>query len=41
MAQNLLAKLEQIEARQEAGGISPASNGSGASRDRLHIASTA
>jgi citrate lyase beta subunit len=41
MAQNLLAKLEQIEARQETGGLSGASNGTGASGGRLHIASTA
>ena len=41
MAQNLLAKLEQIEARQATGGISPADRRGGASSDRLHIASTA
>ena len=41
MAQNLLAKLEQIEARQASGGISPAGRRDGASSDRLHIASTA
>ena len=41
MAQNLLAKLEQIEARQATGGISPAGRRSSASSDLLHIASTA
>jgi malyl-CoA/(S)-citramalyl-CoA lyase len=41
MAQNLLAKLEQIEARQQTDGVTPAGNGSAASTDRLHIASTA
>ena len=41
MAQNLLAKLEQIEARQDTGGISPVGNGGVDSSDRLHIASTA
>jgi malyl-CoA/(S)-citramalyl-CoA lyase len=40
MAQNLLAKLEQIEARQ-ANVVSPADKGDGASGDRLRIAGTA
>ena len=40
MAQNLLAKLEQIEARQANGGAPSAGKGDGASADRLHVAGT-
>jgi malyl-CoA/(S)-citramalyl-CoA lyase len=40
MAQNLLAKLEQIEARQANDAISPAGEADGASGDGLHIAGT-
>jgi malyl-CoA/(S)-citramalyl-CoA lyase len=40
MAQNLLAKLEQIEARHANGGAPSAGKGDGASADRLHIAGT-
>jgi malyl-CoA/(S)-citramalyl-CoA lyase len=40
MAQNLLAKLEQIEARQANGGVPTAGKGDGASSNRLQIAGT-
>jgi hypothetical protein len=41
MAQNLLAKLEQIEARQGNGAVPSAGKADGASGDRLHVAGTA
>jgi malyl-CoA/(S)-citramalyl-CoA lyase len=40
MAENLLAKLEQIEARQAGGPVSPTGEGNSASGDGLHIAGT-
>jgi malyl-CoA/(S)-citramalyl-CoA lyase len=40
MAQNLLTKLEQIEARQANGGTPSAGKADGASADRLHFAGT-
>jgi malyl-CoA/(S)-citramalyl-CoA lyase len=40
MAQNLLAKLEQIEARQANGGTPSAAKAGGASADRLPVAGT-
>jgi hypothetical protein len=41
MAQNLLAKLEQIEARQANVTVSADGTGHGASGDRLRITGTA
>jgi hypothetical protein len=41
MAQNLLAKLEQIEARRANTAVSPDGKGDGASGDRLRRAGTA
>ena len=41
MAQNLLAKLEQIEARQANGGAPPPGKGNDGSRNKVHVAGTA